>query len=176
MGISHHFIEEVKKIIDDSRTNAIRSVDHVRVRMYWELGRKIVEEELNGKYSNRYKDYLIKNLSVKLISEYGAGFSTRRLHLYRQFFRTFPIVPALRAQLGWTHYKMLLSIDNQAKREFYEEEAAKNNWTSRQLERQINAHLLKDCWSVTNPVVCCLLRDLRKCQQILKRSLRTQWF
>lgn len=143
MEISHHFIEEVKKIIDDSRIKAVRSVDHIRVRMYWELGRKIVEEELKRKSHKQYKDYLIKNLSLKLISEYGAGFSSRRLHLYRQFFKTYTIVPALRAQLGWTHYKLLLSIENQSKREFYEVESSKNNWTSRQLERQINSSLFE---------------------------------
>jgi len=86
MEISYRFIEEVIKIIDDSRIKAIRSVDHIRVRIYWELGRKIVEEELKRKSHKQDKDYLIKNLSLKLISEYGAGFSTRRLHLYRQFF------------------------------------------------------------------------------------------
>jgi predicted nuclease of restriction endonuclease-like (RecB) superfamily len=141
MELRNSFIEEVKKLIEDSRVKAIRSVDHIRVRMYWEIGRKIVEEERKGNLKVEYGKFIIKTLSVALTKEYGSGFSTRRLYLYCQFFRLYPIVPALRAQLGWSHYKLLLSIDNQSKRSFYEAECLKNNWTYRQLERQIHAHL-----------------------------------
>jgi predicted nuclease of restriction endonuclease-like (RecB) superfamily len=141
MELRNSFIEEVKKLIEDSRVKAIRSVDHIRVRMYWELGKKIVEEERKGNLKIEYGKFLIKTLSIALTKEYGSGFSTRRLYLYCQFFRLYPIVPALRAQLGWSHYKLLLSIDNQSKRSFYEAECLKNNWTYRQLERQIHAHL-----------------------------------
>lgn len=73
--------------------------------------------------------------------EYGSGFSKRQIELFRQFYRTFPIANALRSQLGWTHYKMLIRIDNQEQREFYIAEAIKNNWTTRQLERQIHSSL-----------------------------------
>ena len=141
MELRNSFIEEVKKLIEDSRVKAIRSVDHIRVRMYWEIGRKIVEEERKGNLKVEYGKFIIKTLSVALTKEYGSGFSTRRLYLYCQFFRLYPIVPALRAHLGWSHYKLLLSIDNQSKRSFYEAECLKNNWTYRQLERQIHAHL-----------------------------------
>ena len=141
MELRNSFIEEVKKLIEDSRVKAIRSVDHIRVRMYWEIGKKIVEEERKGNLKIEYGKFLIKTLSIALTKEYGSGFSTRRLYLYCQFFRLYPIVPALRAQLGWSHYKLLLSIDNQSKRSFYEAECLKNNWTYRQLERQIHAHL-----------------------------------
>ena len=65
----------------------------------------------------------------------------RQLERYRQFYRMFPITSAVRTQFSWTHYKPLLSIDNEDKREYYEFEASKNNWTARQLERQINSHL-----------------------------------
>jgi predicted nuclease of restriction endonuclease-like (RecB) superfamily len=141
MELRNSFIGEVKKLIEDARVKAIRSVDHIRVRMYWELGKKIVEEERKGNLKIEYGKFLIKTLSIALTKEYGSGFSTRRLYLYCQFFRLYPIVPALRAQLGWSHYKLLLSIDNQSKRSFYEAECLKNNWTYRQLERQIHAHL-----------------------------------
>lgn len=134
-------MDEVKNIIEDSRVKAIRSVDHVRVKMYWELGRKIVEEEQQGKDRAEYGKFLIKNLSESLTAEYGSGFSKRRLHLYCQFYKTYPIVPAVRAQLGWSHFKILLSIENQHKRDFYQEECIKNTWSYRQLERQVNAGL-----------------------------------
>lgn len=73
--------------------------------------------------------------------EFGSGLSVRQLERYRQFYRTFPIASAVRTQLGWTHYKILISIDNQDKRDFYIAEAIKNNWSSRQLERQIHSSL-----------------------------------
>lgn len=81
-----------------------------------------------------YGAYLIKYLAEELQPEYGSGFSYRQLNWYRQFYRTFPIVSALRTQLSWTQYKFLLSIDNQEKREFYIAESVKtigrpDNWS-----------------------------------------------
>jgi predicted nuclease of restriction endonuclease-like (RecB) superfamily len=141
MELRNNFIEEVKKVIEESRLKAIRSVDHIRVRMYWELGRKIVEEEQNGQDRAQYGDYLINSLSKQLTVEYGEAFSKRQLERYRQFYRIFPIASALRTQFSWTHFKLLLSIENQRKRDFYEAESIKNIWSSRQLERQINSQL-----------------------------------
>jgi hypothetical protein len=107
MELRNSFIEEVKKVIEESRVKAIRSVDHIRVRMYWELGRKIVEEEQNGQDRAQYGDYLINSLSKQLTVEYGEAFSKRQLERYRQFYRIFPIASALRTQLGWSHYKIV---------------------------------------------------------------------
>ena len=151
MELRHGFVDEIKSIIEQSRVSAIRSVDHIRVKMYWELGRKIVEEEQEGKQRAEYGSFLIKNLSVSLTVLYGSGFTVRRLHLYRQFFKTYPIVPAMKALLGWSHYKILISIDNQTRRRFYETECSKNNWTYRQLERQINSQLYERLLLSNNP-------------------------
>ncbi|MWB93103.1 DUF1016 family protein [Flavobacterium sp. GA093] len=109
--------------------------------MYWNIGKRIFEEKQQGKERAEYGTYLIKYLAEQLQPEYGSGFSVRQLERYRQFYRTFPIASALRTQLSWTQYKLLLSIDTQEKREFYIAESVKNNWTSRQLERQINSSL-----------------------------------
>ena len=151
MDLRSDFISEVKGIIEQSREKAIRSVDHIRVLMYWELGRKIVEEERNGLLRVDFGKFIIMKLSKALTEEYGTGFSTRRLYLYCQFYNVYPIVPALRAQLGWSHYKILLSIDNQTKRGFYEAESSKNNWTYRQLERQVNSQLYERLLLSNNP-------------------------
>jgi predicted nuclease of restriction endonuclease-like (RecB) superfamily len=134
-------IPDIKAIISSSRENAIRAVDNERTLMYWNIGKRIFEEEQQGKDRADYGTYLIKFLSEQLQPEYGSGFSYRQLNWYRQFYRTFPIVSALRTQLSWTQYKLLLAIDNSEKREFYIAESVKNNWTSRQLERQINSSL-----------------------------------
>ncbi|MET4076487.1 YhcG family protein [Hymenobacter sp. UYCo722] len=85
----------------------------------------------------------IKGLAAELQPQFGSGFSGRQLERYRQFYRTFPIASALRTQLRWTHYKTLISLDNPDKREFYLAEAAKNNWSARQLERQVNSQLIE---------------------------------
>jgi predicted nuclease of restriction endonuclease-like (RecB) superfamily len=136
-------VTEIKAIIAAANEAAIRSVDVERVKMYWNVGRKIFEEEQQGKERADYGTFLIQVLSKELEPLYGSSFSYRQLNLFRQFYRTFPIVNALRSQFSWTHYRMLIRIDNQDKREFYIAEAEKNNWTARQLERQINSQLFE---------------------------------
>ncbi len=141
MLVNLSIISDIKKIIAQSKENAVRAVDHQRTLMYWHIGKRIFEEEQDGKDRADYGSYLIKYLSAQLQPEFGSGFSNRQLERYRQFYRIFPIASALRTQLGWTQYKLLLSVDNEDKRDFYIAETIKNNWTSRQLERQINSSL-----------------------------------
>ena len=83
----------------------------------------------------------MRNLSKQLESEFGSGFSRRQLERARQFFRMYPIASALRTQLNWMQYKLLISIYDNYKREYYELEAANNAWTGREMERQINSSL-----------------------------------
>lgn len=134
-------IPDIKAIIATAQDKAIRAVDNERTLMYWTIGKRIFEEEQQGKDRADYGTYLIKFLAEQLQPEYGSGFSVRQLERYRQFYRIFPIASALRTQLNWTQYKLLLSLDNEDKREFYIAESVKNNWTSRQMERQINSSL-----------------------------------
>lgn len=134
-------IPDIKAIIANAQDKAIRAVDNERTLMYWTIGKRIFEEEQQGKDRADYGTYLIKFLAEQLQPEYGSGFSVRQLERYRQFYRIYPIASALRTQLNWTQYKLLLSVDNQDKRDFYVAETVKNNWTSRQLERQINSSL-----------------------------------
>ena len=133
--------QEVRQIIDNARSNAVRSVDFCRVQMYWNIGRRIVEEELQGKERADYGTYLLKNLAKVLEPEYGSGFSYRQLNFCRQFYRVYPIMNAVRSQLNWTQYRLLIQIADSDKREYYELEAANNGWTARQMERQINSQL-----------------------------------
>lgn len=143
MEMNQSLIHEIKSIILQSRGRAVRAIDHARVLMYWNIGKRIFEEEQAGKERAGYGSFLIKSLSEALQPEFGYGFSYRQLNWYRQFYRRFPIVSAVRTQFSWTHYKMLLSIDNEGKRDFYMFETSKNNWTARQLERQINSQLFE---------------------------------
>ena len=120
------------------KDRAIRSVDTERVLMYWQIGKVILDEEQEGKERAGYGEFLIKSLSETLQPQFGSGFSIRQLELCRQFYRSFPITNALRSQFSWTHYRTLIRIENPDKKEFYIAEAAKNNWTATQLERQVN--------------------------------------
>lgn len=143
MLLKQEIILQIQAIIANAKDKAIRAVDTERVLMYWQIGKVIFEEEQQGQERATYGKFLIKSLSENLQPQFGSGFSVRQLERYRQFYRTFPITSALRTQLSWTHYKTLLSIDNEEKREFYIAETTKNNWTARQLERQINSQLFE---------------------------------
>ena len=93
------FYTEIRQIIETARTNAIRSVDFSRVQMYWLLGKRIFEEEQQGKDRADYGAYLIRNLAEELTPLYGSGFSVRQLEQSRRFYRMYPIANALRSQL-----------------------------------------------------------------------------
>lgn len=135
------FLNDIKEIINSARQNAVRSVDFCRVQMYWHMGKRIFEEEQQGRDRADYGTYLIKNLAKQLEPEYGSGFSYRQLAFCRQFYRIYPIVNALRSQLNWTQYRMLIQIDDPDKRMYYELESVNNGWTARETERQINSQL-----------------------------------
>jgi len=117
--IRKEFVTEIKTIIGHARESALRSVDFQRVLMYWHIGQHIFEEEQQGKERAEYGAYLIKNLSKELEPEYGTSFSVRQLERCRQFYKEFPIASALRTQFSWTHYKLLLPLENDGKREYY---------------------------------------------------------
>ena len=135
------FLNDIRNIINTARTQAVRSVDFCWVQMYWHMGKRIFEEEQQGKERADYGTYLIKNLAKQLEPEYGSGFSVRQLEMCRQFYRLYPIANALRSQLNWTQYRMLIQIEDPDKRMYYELESVNNNWTARETERQINSQL-----------------------------------
>lgn len=143
MEISKNIIKQVQNIIANAQAKAIRSVDTERVLMYWQIGKVIFEEEQQSKDRADYGKYLIKSISDEFQPQFGSGFTVRQLEMNRQFFRTFPNTNALRSQFNWTHYRTLIRIDNPDKRAFYIAETEKNNWTARQLERQVNSQLFE---------------------------------
>ena len=138
---TNNILDDARKIIETARSNAVRSVDFSRVQMYWNLGRRIFEDEQEGKERADYGTYLIKKLAANLEAEYGSGFGVRQLEQSRQFYRVYPIANALRSQLNWTQYRALIQISDPAKREYYELESVNNRWTGRETERQINSQL-----------------------------------
>ena len=143
MEIGKNILAQIQEIILIAQSKAVRAIDNERVLMYWQIGKIIFEEEQQGKERAEYGKYLIKSISNEFQPQFGSGFSVRQLERHRQFYRAFPIASALRTQFSWTHYKTLLSIDNQDKKDFYIAETEKNNWTARQLERQVNSLLFE---------------------------------
>jgi len=135
--------QDVRSIIFTARQNAVRSVDFERVRMYWKIGQRIVEEEQGGEARAEYGAYIIRELAAQIEPEFGSGFSVRQLEIARQFYRIYPIANALRSQLNWYQYRLLIRMDDKDKREFYELESIRNGWTGRELERQVNASLFE---------------------------------
>jgi hypothetical protein len=109
--------------------------------MYWQIGRRIVEEEQGGQARAEYGKSLIKNLAKELEPEFGSGFGKRQLDYSKKFYLEFPIVHTLYAQLNWSQYKWLLDIPDKDKREYYILETINNSWTARQMKRQINSML-----------------------------------
>ena len=132
---------DLREIILNARKNAIRSVEFMRLMMYWHLGERIFVEEQREQNRADYGDYLIQNLSKELENEFGSGFSYTQLSRARKFYRTYPNANDLHPQLNWSQYRQLIAIEDNYKREYYELESANRAWTSRETERQINSLL-----------------------------------
>ncbi len=131
--------QRVREIIDRSRRKIYQAISFEMVQAYWHIGREIVEEEQKGQKRAAYGSNLLKELSGKLTSAYGKGFDESNLRNIRQFYMTFPKYDALRHELSWTHYRLLMRIENANARDFYLNETIAGNWSTRQLERQINS-------------------------------------
>lgn len=134
---------DIQHLILLSQEKAIRSVDFERVMLYWNIGKRLFEEIQGGKERANYGKQVIKTLSLELEPLYGSGYSYRQLYLFLQFYKSFPIVNAVRSQLNWNQYKLLIRIEDTDKKEFYIYESIKNSWSSRELERQIHASLFE---------------------------------
>lgn len=130
-------VGQLRDLIRDARGRALQTVDAIQVRTYWEIGRLIVEFEQGGAARAEYGKRLLPKLAESLTAEFGRGFDATNLRHMRGFFLAFPIRDALRRELSWTHYRLLLRIDNNEARQWYVNEAVAQNWSSRTLERQI---------------------------------------
>jgi len=137
--------------IDGARKKIQRAIDTEMVIAYWKIGHDLVEEEQKGKDRADYGSLLIATLSQRLTHHYGRGFGISTLRDIRQFYITYrerAIHHALRGEssepafgLGWIHYRTLMRVSRPEARQFYELEAKNNNWSGRELERQVNSLL-----------------------------------
>ncbi|MBV1878924.1 MAG: DUF1016 family protein [Pseudomonadales bacterium] len=129
--------EQALQIVEQARNQVKQTVNSQMVQAYWQIGRLIVEHEQQGQARAEYGKAQLKNLSQQLSQRFGKGFDVTNLRTMRRFYKGFPIRDALSLELSWTHYRTLLRIENQQARQWYQQQAIKQNWSVRALERQI---------------------------------------
>jgi predicted nuclease of restriction endonuclease-like (RecB) superfamily len=137
---SSDFFTDVRGILSDARRAAYTAVNSAMVAAYWQIGRRIVEEEQGGSAKATYGDRLLPELSRALTAEFGKGFSYANLRNFRQFYLTYPdpeICYALRSKLTWTHHRLIMRVESPSAREYYITHSEQENWSTRTLERQI---------------------------------------
>lgn len=132
-------VGSLRELIAESRQQVLRAVDVVQVQTYWHIGQHIVEFEQGGAQRAAYGRGLLVQLGQVLSAEFGRGFDASNLRYMRLFYQAFPIRDALRHELSWTHYRLLLRVDSPEARQWYVNEAATQNWSTRALERQIGS-------------------------------------
>lgn len=136
------FISGIRVLLVEARQSVVKQVNATMIKTYYEIGRRIVEQEQQGKEVANYGDYILVRLSESLSGSFGKGFSKRNLELMRQFYLTYRIAKsAISQSLSWTHYIRLMRISDPDERRFYEIEAANNNWSVRELNRQFDSAL-----------------------------------
>jgi len=141
MNSNNNLYKDIKSIIEESKKLVVRNVNTIMLQTYWSIGRRIVEEEQNGKEKSNYGDYIINNLSKELTKEYGKGFSSTNLKMMRRLYNEYQIGQTLSDRLSWSHYLLLLGVSDLNARCFYEHECENSNWSVRELERQIDSQL-----------------------------------
>ncbi len=132
-----NLLASLREIIHTGRQKALHAVDTVQIGTGWSVGRHIVEFEQGGAERAEYGTKLLPRIAVRLTAEFGKGFDERNLWHMCRFYRTFPILNALRPELSWTHFRSLLRVEDSAARIWYMNEAADQNWNTRALDRQI---------------------------------------
>jgi predicted nuclease of restriction endonuclease-like (RecB) superfamily len=167
-GVAAEFLfKRVAEIIDGARGRLAQAVNSAMVQAYWAIGREIVLVEQRGDERAEYGESVVRRLSIRLSESYGRGYSLASIWRMRQFYLAYPagsalssdppakeilaaarresgpdrLLPSFPPQLSWTHYRLLLTVENQRARGFYEIETASQGWSSRELERQITSLL-----------------------------------
>jgi predicted nuclease of restriction endonuclease-like (RecB) superfamily len=126
-------LNEVREILDTARTRAYQAVDNLRVQAYWQVGERVVRAELEHKDRADYGARVLERLAHDL------AMTRQTLSRIVRFYRTYPLVTTLRAQLAWSHYELLSALDDAAERTFYESEVVRNAWSVRQLDEEIKS-------------------------------------
>ncbi len=147
--VNQNFYNEIRSILLSARNKVYQTANFAMVEAYWNIGKSIIEEQ-GGNKKAEYGTGLLKELSKRMTHDFGKGFTVTNLKYMRQFYLAFPNGHALRDELSWTHYRLLMKVENDNAREFYMQEAVKSGWSTRQLERQINTFFYERLLSSKN--------------------------
>jgi predicted nuclease of restriction endonuclease-like (RecB) superfamily len=147
--MNKEFYDGIKEILSTARNKVYQTANFAMVEAYWQIGKSIIEEQ-DGDERAEYGAGLLQELAESLTKDFGKSFNVRNLQMMRQFYITFPNANALRSELSWTHYRLLMRVENENARTFYMEEAVKAQWSTRQLERQINSFFYERLLSSQN--------------------------
>ena len=147
--MNQRFYDGIKDILITARNKVYKTANFAMVEAYWNIGRSIIEEQ-GGNEKAEYGTGLLQELSKQMTQDFGKGFTVANLKNMRQFYLTFPNGYALRSELSWTHYRLLMRVENENARKFYMQEAVKSQWSTRQLERQINSFFYERLLSSKN--------------------------
>ena len=147
--MNQNFYNEIRNILLAARNKVYQTANFAMVEAYWNIGKSIIEEQ-GGNDKAEYGAGLLKELSKQMTHDFGKGFTVTNLKYMRQFYLTFPNGHALRDELSWTHYRLLMKVENDNAREFYMHEAVKSGLSTRQLERQINTFFYERLLSSKN--------------------------
>jgi predicted nuclease of restriction endonuclease-like (RecB) superfamily len=155
-NINLNFYNKIAELLKNARSKVVQTVNKTMVYTYFEIGRTIVEEEQKGKERAEYGKQLLKGLSTKLTNEFGKGFSVTNLQQMKNFYNVYgkqqtpsvksadnkkSLIENANFKLSWSHYLLLMRIDNPDERKFYEIETIENNWSLRELQRQFDSAL-----------------------------------
>lgn len=152
---SEQFFSKVSELLRKARNSVLQNINHIMVQAYYEIGEMIVEQEQQGENRAKYGSNLLKDLSIVLTNEFGKGFSVTNLQQMRAFYLKYQKQQtasvnsenkiqqtlSVKFELSWSHYIMLMRIDDEEERKFYEIESVKNNWSVRELQRQYDSAL-----------------------------------
>ena len=139
--IDGDLVENIKKIIYNSRKNVLQKINHQLILAYWEIGKEIISNETKNEANKQTSRQVILSLSQQLTAEIGKGFSRSNLFNMRKLYQEYPDVQTLSGHLSWSHICELLIIENKEKRKFYEMETINSLWSIRELKRQIDSSL-----------------------------------
>ena len=136
-------LETISSTLQSAKENAVKAINTELVKANWEIGKNIVEYEQLGNEKAEYGSALLTNLANDLKVKFGKGFSKSNIYLCRQFYIKFPIFQTVSGKLSWSHYSELLTISDELSRKFYEQQTIKENWSFREMKRQIDSALFQ---------------------------------
>jgi len=143
------FYTQIREILVAARNKVYSAANFAIVEAYWHIGKSIVEKQ-GGETRAEYGTKLLSELSARMVADFGKGFTVANLKNMRQFYLIFPNSYALRSELSWSHYRLLMRVENEQARQFYLDECVNSVWSTRQLERQINSFFYERLLSSRN--------------------------